>query len=67
MNEQPETDLWAAMTLDLTAKFAGDATHASRIRDDIATSMNGFCDEPTAGRIADAIIAGQIPYVEARL
>lgn len=46
---------------------AADASHRRRIRDDIATSMNGFTDEQTAALIAEAIMAGSIPHVKAVL
>jgi colicin import membrane protein len=46
---------------------AADASHRQRIRDDIATSMNGFTDEQTAALIAEAIMAGSIPHVKAVL
>lgn len=49
---------------DARAKREADAAHRARIRDDIATSMNGFTDEVSAVMIADAIIAGQIPHVK---
>ena len=49
------------------AKREADQAHRARVRDDIASSMNGFTDEVSAGQIADAIMAGQIGYVEVRL
>ena len=49
------------------AKREADQAHRARVRDDIATSLNGFTDEVTSGLIADAIMAGQIGYVEVRL
>lgn len=52
---------------DARAKREADQAHRKRIRDDIATSMNGFTDEGTAGLIADAIMTGQIGHVEVRL
>lgn len=49
------------------AKREADQAHSQRIRDDIATSMNGFTDELTAGLIADAIMDGAIPFVQVML
>ena len=49
------------------AKREADQAYRARVRDDIASSMNGFTDEVSAGQIADAIMAGQIGYVEVRL
>jgi hypothetical protein len=49
------------------AKREADQAHRKRIRDDIATSMNGFTDEATAALIADAIMTGQIGHVEVRI
>lgn len=48
-------------------KREADAAHRARIRDDIATSMNGFTDEAAARLIADAILDGAIPHVKAVL
>jgi len=44
------------------AKRAADQAHRQRIRDDIATSMNGFTDELTAVLIADTLMDGGIPH-----
>lgn len=52
---------------DAKAKREADQAHRARIRDDIATSLNAFCDESAAVMIADAIMAGQIAHVEARV
>jgi len=49
------------------AEREADQAHRKRIRDDIATSMNGFTDEATAALIADAIMTGQIGHVEVRI
>lgn len=51
---------------DEKARREADQAHRQRIRDDIATSMNGFTDETTAYAIADAIMADAIPHVSAR-
>lgn len=51
---------------DEKARREADQSHRQRIRDDIATSMNGFTDETTAYAIADAIMADAIPHVSAR-
>lgn len=52
---------------DAADKRASDAAHRQRIRDDIATSMNGFTDEMTAALIAEAIMGDKIPHVKAVL
>lgn len=49
---------------DARAKREADSKHRQRIRDDIATSMNGFVGELEAGLIADAIMDGAIPFVK---
>jgi len=54
-------------TKEAEEKRAADVAHRQRIRDDIATSMNGFTDEMTAALIAEAIMAGSIPHVKAVL
>lgn len=46
------------------AKRAADQAHRQRIRDDIATSMNGFTDELTAVLIANTLMDGGIPHCE---
>ena len=52
---------------DARAKRESDKAHRRRIRDDIATSMNGFVHEAEAYLIADAIMSGAIPHVKVDL
>lgn len=49
------------------ARRAADKEHRLRIRDDIATSLNAFCDAAAAVMIADAILDAKIAHVGARL
>lgn len=67
---QVERDRIAAQAkadADARAKREADQAHRQRIRDDIATSMNGFVGELEAGLIADAIMDGAIPFVKVML
>lgn len=67
---QAERDRIAAQAkaeADARAKREADQAHRQRIRDDIATSMNGFTDELTAVLIADAMMDGAIPHLKVLL
>lgn len=67
---QVERDRIAAQAkaeADARSKREADHAHRQRIRDDIATSMNGFVGELEAGLIADAIMDGAIPFVKVML
>ena len=52
---------------DARAKRHADQQHRNKIRDDIATSIQGFAGEMESLLIANAIIDGAIPHVKAVL